>query len=458
MSAPDLLAVLQCPACRRGPLATAGAGYACRSCRREYPRVGGVPWLFADPNGVLAEWRNRIALYLAEFDLEARRARLDLSAPDLRAESRARVERFARACEEQRALVAGLLEPVGVAAGSLPHATQLAAGTELPPAQDLHSYYSNLHRDWAWGERENAAALELVAGALGGATRERVLVLGAGAGRLAYDLHQRGAGRSTVALDLNPLLLLAAARLAAGESVELHEFPIAPRTDADIAVRRVLAAPGPARAGLEFVLADAWRAPFAAQSFDAVVTPWLVDIVELDFDGIAAHVNRLLKPGGRWVNFGSLAFAWRRPALRWSGAEVLAAVRDAGFEVRESADSELPYMQSPASRHGRVECVHTFAADKVRRGPREAEPPALPPWLEDTSVAVPRSPDLELAAGAARIRAVLLALADGTRSLDDLARIVAEQGLLGPEDARAAVRGLFERMHAEASKGGVRVS
>ncbi|MBL0900021.1 MAG: glutamate synthase large subunit, partial [Reyranella sp.] len=168
-------------------------------------------------------------------------------------------------------------------------------------------------------------------------------------------------------LDLNPLLLLAAARLAAGESVELYEFPIAPRTESEVAVRRRLAAPGRARAGLDFVLADAWRAPFAPQSFDAVVTPWLVDIVELDFDGVAAHVNRLLKPGGRWVNFGSLAFGWRRPSLRWCRDEVLAAVRDAGFEVRESVDAELPYMQSPSSRHGRVECVHTFAADKVRR-------------------------------------------------------------------------------------------
>jgi len=48
-----------------------------------------------------------------------------------------------------------------------------------------------------------------------------------------------------------------------GERVVLLEFPIAPRTLADVALRRELAAPAPARAGLELVFADAWRAPFA---------------------------------------------------------------------------------------------------------------------------------------------------------------------------------------------------
>lgn len=457
MSAPEFVSLLQCPACRRAPLVAAGEGYACRACRRDYPRVGGVPWLFPDPAAALAEWRNRIALYLAEFAQEAQRARADLAAPDVRPAGRARIEHLARAFDEQRALVASLLEPVGAAAGSLLHATELAVGTSLPASQDLHSYYSNLHRDWAWGGVENEAAARLVGDALGG-PRERVLVLGAGAGRLAYDLHEGVTHAGTVALDLSPLLLLAAARLAAGGRVELYEFPIAPRSAADVAVRRTLAAPRPARPGLEFVLADAWHAPFAPQTFDAVVTPWLVDIVELDFDGVAAHVNRLLKPGGRWVNFGSLAFAWRRPAARWCADEVVAAVTEAGFDVRDALDVELPYMQSPASRHGRIERVFTFAADKVRRGPREAAPPEPPPWLADARLPVPRTAELELAATAARIRAVLLALADGTRSLDEIARIVAEQGLLGGDDARAAVRELFGRLHVEATKGVPRVS
>lgn len=113
------------------------------------------------------------------------------------------------------------------------------------------------------------------------------------------------------------------------------------------------------------MFAAAWRAPFVPQSFDAVLTPWLVDIVELDFAASAAHLNRLLVPNGRWVKFGSLAFPWRRPALQHGRDELLAILAESGFEVAGVEEATLPYMRSPASRHGRLESVLAFAADAV---------------------------------------------------------------------------------------------
>jgi hypothetical protein len=200
------------------------------------------------------------------------------------------------------------------------------------------------------------------------------------------------------------------------------------------------------------VFADAWRAPFAAQSFDAVVTPWLIDIVDLEFESVALAINRLLAPGGRWVNFGSLAFPWRRPGLKYGPEEIADVVREAGFEVGLQRDATLPYMRSPASRHARLETVALFAADKRRRGPREPAADATPPWLRDSSLPVPRSESLALAADASRIQAVLLALVDGRRSVDDLVRIVAEQGLLPAAQAASAVRGLLNRLHESAGR------
>jgi ubiquinone/menaquinone biosynthesis C-methylase UbiE len=318
--------------------------------------------------------------------------------------------------------------------------------------QDLHSYYVNLHRDWAWGVEENRRSCELVAEALG-PERRRVLVLGAGGGRLAYDLHAACAPSLTVALDINPLLLLVAKELLDGNAVSLIEFPIAPRHRGDEAVARELRAPEPSRPGLELVFGDAWQAPFKPQSFDAVITPWLVDIVDLDFDSIAAHVNRLLVMGGRWVNFGSLAFPWRRPALRLGRDELSPALDEAGFETATIRDEVIPYMRSPASRHSRLEEVLVFAADKRRRGPREPEPPRPPAWLEQHGLPVPRVGPLALAADASRVQALTLALIDGQRSIDDLVRVISEQRLLPPEQARSAVCGLFERLIASAERG-----
>ena len=68
----------------------------------------------------------------------------------------------------------------------------------------------------------------------------------------------------------------------------------------------------PARAGLELVAADALQAPFADGVFDTVVTPWFIDIIGEPFARVAARVNLPLKPGGRWINTGSLAFSRAR--------------------------------------------------------------------------------------------------------------------------------------------------
>ncbi len=443
--------LLQCPRCRRAPLVAEGERFACGSCRLEYPAIGGLPWLFADAAGALGDWRNRLTLYLDELGAAERVARADLAAM-VGPRGRLRVQALADAYRQQATLARALLEPLALARLPLPHATPLAFQTRLPLGQDLHSYYANLHRDWCWGEQENDASHRLVADALG-AGRERVLVLGAGACRLAYDLHQRGTQQLTVALDINPLLLLAAERIVRGAQVELYEFPIAPRAAADAALRRSLAAPAAARPGLQLLFADAWRAPFRAQAFDAVVTPWLIDIADVEPEWIAGSVNRLLAPGGRWVNFGSLAFPWRRPALRPDPDELVEIVTDGGFGIVARKDAELPYMRSPVSRHARLERVFLYAADKVRRSDHAPRPDSQAAWLLDHSLPVPSSEQLQLAGEASRIQAILLALVDGQRSIGEIARIVTAQGLLPADEGASAVTGLLEQLHERGSRG-----
>ena len=105
-----------------------------------------------------------------------------------------------------------------------------------------------------------------------------MLVLGAGAGRLAYDVHMQTTARTTVALDFNPLLSIVADRVTRAETHRALRVPDR-AARADAAVLRTLAAPAPARAGLVFVVADAHRPPFRHGAFDTVVTPWLVDIL-----------------------------------------------------------------------------------------------------------------------------------------------------------------------------------
>jgi SAM-dependent methyltransferase len=442
MAAPSPVArLLACPACGSGL-----TGDACLACRIDYPSLAGIPWLMPEPRAALIEWRGRLHYLLTHYAAEAARQRsaLERTAPGSLA--RQRLERVAAAYDDQAVRLRELMQPLGVERRREAHAVHVALGTELPLTQGLSSYYTNLHRDWSWGDAENAASLAAVTGALPqGARPPRVLVLGAGAGRLAYDLHRALAPQLTVALDLNPLFALAAARIAAGRALELYEFPIAPSTIADHAVLRRLAAPEPAPPGLEFVLADATAPPFVPGSFDLVLTPWLIDVLGEPLLRQLQRINTLLAPAGLWVNHGSLAFADVDPAAAVSLEELLEMLPATGFSQARAAEARMPYLSSPASRHGRQETVITFCARKERDVAALPRAREMPEWLCRSDLPVPQLAQFRAQALSTRVYAFLLAMIDGERTIRDMARLMEQQQLMTAEDAEPAIQRFLAR-------------
>jgi SAM-dependent methyltransferase len=409
--------------------------------------------LFPDPREALAGWRGRFGMLAQHLASEAAAMRSAEAAADGAATKR-RLAHTAAAHDDQIRRLRGLLAPLGLDESAIAQATHQGLGTRLPLEQGLTNYYVNLHRDWAWGEEENAAGLAQIVQVLGGGARGlgRTLVHGAGAGRLAYDLHAAGDAPLTVATDFNPLLLLVAREMFAGRSVELYEFPIAPRGIEDHAVLRKLASPGPARAGLELVAADALQAPFADGVFDTVITPWFIDIVGEPFARIAARVNLALKPGGRWINSGSLAFSHAAHAERIGLDEALEFMPQAGFGEVKVRETTIPYMRSPASRHSRLENVVTWVATKVGAAPATPRARELPAWLKEPDLPVPRTRAFEMQAISSRVHAFLLALINGERSMRDMARMLVEQRLMAPDEAEAQVRIFLTRLHEDSEK------
>jgi hypothetical protein len=426
------------------------AGWMCAGCSSGYPVIGEIPWLFPEPRQALAEWRGRFGL-LAQFLSSEAAVMRGAAAAASSGATRRRLAHVAEAHEDQVRRLRLLLAPLGLEPGGIAEPTHQGLGTKLPFEQGLTNYYVNVHRDWAWGGEENAAGLAELVQSLGGSARGlgRTLVQGSGAGRLAYDLHDAGDAPLTVATDFNPLLLFVAREMFAGREVELHEFPIAPRGLEDFAVLRKLASPGPARPGLALVAADALHAPFADGAFDTVVTPWFIDIVGEPFARVAARINLLLRPGGRWINSGSLAFARAAHAERIGLDEVLERMPQAGFADVRVRETTLPYMRSPASRHSRLENVVTWVADKA--GPPAEAPRArvLPEWLIAADVPVPRTRAFEMQAISSRVHAFMLALINGERSMRDMARLIVDQKLMPADEAEAQVRLFLTRLHED---------
>ena len=444
----DLAVVLRCPRCTRGSLALQRVGWVCIECSAGFPIVGEVPWLFAEPQSMLAQWRHRLQFLLLSLEREARTLRIELAAGGLPDLTRGRLERVAAAHEDHARRLAQLLAPLGLDVVATRYETHLGLRTRLPSDQGLTNYYVNVHRDWAWGEAENEASLALIRSTASAHPYwGRTLVLGAGSGRLAYDVHMKCGPQLTIAADFNPLLLFIARDVTRGAALELYEFPIAPLRLADHVVLRSLLAPQPVRAGFHIVAADALRAPFEPAAFDTVVTPWLVDIINEDFVRFAAQVNALLRPGGCWINFGSLAFAQGPRAQRLSFEETLGIVSVSGFGEPALGEQRIPYMCSPSSRHARMETVVAWCAQKI--GAASAAPGVgpIPEWLVMSDLPVPQLEDFKVQAVATRIHAFIMALIDGRRSIKDMAQMLVEQRLMSPEDAETAVQRFLTRMY-----------
>jgi SAM-dependent methyltransferase len=438
---PALAELLACPTC-----GTRLAGASCLSCRVDYPEIGGIPWLMPEPRLALTEWRGRLHHLLTHYATEAARQREAQGSLPPGSLARRRIERVAVALEDQAVRIRALLEPIGVARRAEAHAVHVALGTELPLGQGLSTYYPNLHRDWCWGDEENLASLEAALASLPpGCAPRRLLVLGAGAGRLAYDLHQALRPGLTVALDFNPLFLLAAARILSGTPLELYEFPIAPRSIEDHAVLRSHALPEPPAPGLELLLADASAPPFLPGRFDLVLTPWFVDVAGEPLARLLPRINSLLAVGGHWLNHGSLAFADGSPVDAMSLEELLEALPQHGFARTQAREAASPYLRSPASRHARVESVVTFCARKESDIPAPPAGRALPPWLERSDLPVPVLPQFRAQALSTRVYAFLLAMIDGERTIRDMARLMEQQKLMPADDAQPAIRQFLAR-------------
>ena len=446
----DLLA---CPRCDKALVAGNGGAYRCDACKVDFPDIAGIPWLFADPDASLGEWRNRLNLAMQKVAHDVERIDGEAADKNLRALTRRRLERHRKCLDTHRRKLRKLLEPLGAGEGAAGYESYLAMRTRLPIDQGLNTYYPNIHRDWAWGDEENRASLEQVQKVVNeSAELGDVLVIGAGAGRLAYDIHMTMDCRRTVAFDLNPLLMLVADTVTRGDTLPMYEFPIAPKSLEDDAVLRKLSAPEPVRDGFHLVLGDALRPPFAAKGFDTVVTPWLIDIVTEEFSVFAARINRLLKTDGRWINFGSLAFHQPKLAWHYSPEESQAIVAESGFSDPYVTEGRIPYMCSPASRHGRQEKVFTFSAYKekdVKAPPRHR---ALPDWIVTGKEPVPLLQSFRTQSMTTQIYAFIMSLIDGKRSIEDMAGVLEKQRLMSYAEAVPAIRAFLTKMFDDANR------
>jgi SAM-dependent methyltransferase len=425
----------------------------CVGCRRRYPLLGEIPVLLAEPDAYLESSRAQ----LTTLELQARQTldgiQRQMGAPDAIPATRARCQAMLDALRDQledvRAILDPLLPPAGSAAREI--------GQRVPSTIEYLHY---LYRDWGWppeAEGENERALALLEAVAQQRPLGRVLVMGAGGCRLAYDLHRLDPGTETVVIDIDPLLFATAHRVVRGESVMMREANLEVGELDQGSREWVLAARGGAlaRDRFHFLLADALEPPFGAGAFDTVVTPWFVDEGPGDARDFISTLHRLLAPGGRWLSLGPLLYGPEVPIARRFGREELFDLAErAGFRVDGWRTASVPYLVSRLNGRGKVEWVLAFSATKLapealaaREGPASEGPPS---WLIFSHFPVPTYAGQSLAWSGTPGYQLVISAIDGRRTVDDIARLIARQARdpgVSLGEIRAAVRQCLMDVH-----------
>lgn len=422
-----------------------------------YPKIGGVPWLFPDPRFVLANWRERIDFFLEmrSQEIEELKGSIKSTASPL---TKARLEALRQSKITQLELLKKVLDPIKPGTKlSLPK--KQAFGYRLPFNQGLLGYFPNLARDWAIGannfETENITLLEAVLAVTPAATKTsmatsnlKIAVLGCGAGRLPYDIAKMYSNCQVMAVDINPLLLLAAQQINSGAKLKGIYPTVSPKDRMQPALELELAAPKGPATNLEFVFADVYALPFLPASFDVVITPWLVDILPRQFSQLTASIAQITKPEGIWINCGAWAFNFQNEEDNLSLAEAEEVGSQSGWNPLTSQLIETAYLQTEIDSHRRFETMTAFAWQRsgtpVTYDSRARLSDKIE-WLTNPSLPIPRLPAFAQSIESLSTMTWVLSQVDGKRTLTDLIATLSQQSGLDQDAARDALESFFDR-------------
>src|SRR5262245_19614868 len=152
---------LACPRCAQ-PLADAERGLVCGGCGAEFPRIGSIPCMVADPGLWRTLWLRRLDDYSSTVEMRVAALRQEeAEAPDLLPRTRERLRRLAAGLEHQLEAVTALFEAIDTDADALP-ATATPSRPEAGPQVAILEYHEHVFRDWVWGASESAGALAFV--------------------------------------------------------------------------------------------------------------------------------------------------------------------------------------------------------------------------------------------------------------------------------------------------------
>lgn len=420
-----------CPKC----FATSEDGFVfadlkCNRCTTDFFALGDIPCFF--PAGIHQKtiWQHQTAMLLGNALQGLNNIRESLARYDLSDTTRERLAEIYKANLINRDSIKSLFEKKSI----IPeHNEQLS---NMNPG-DLGEYFDLIFRDWAWDSvsspsNENHNAFLRIKSLLDKLTTKpkRILVLGAGAGRLSWDLHNYLKPEFTLAVDSNPLLLAAADELIKQQnSLQFGEFKLFPQATFPTTQTQVITPPENAISNADnwFPLgANVWNLPLLKGNFDLILTPWFIDVNGGDVRDLIGIIDNLLTQEGSWLNTGPLLFTRHLPLqLKYSHTEIKEFIELTNMELLEERIDQVPYLISPIEARLREEQVWSFIATNTKSSKLVPTPGILAPWLVMHHLPIPHR-HFTVVQPHPLIEAIV-AMVDGEKSVNSISAILAPQ-------------------------------
>jgi len=430
------LHLLACPNCYAGVQEGLDPyNHCCTHCGSKFFHLDGVACWFDCGADQKTVWEHHLAVTKQMAQQNSQMMQQAAQNPFALKSSQTRINQMQQASDQTARAVSDLLENAGLTPNM----------HEMLPPQDaglFGNYFELMHRDWGWHEftnsefeDENMKQFDLLKSVAIKSIKDtqnigNVLVIGAGAGRLAYEFHQHFNPASTTVLDINPLLIQSAHQVVnRKKTIRLDEVRKYPQINVSPSFERTLKLPKHHKDcdNLFFMVADAYNAPFKQQQFDVIITPWFVDIVGVDMRKTMGVIHSLLKPEATWLNFGPLLYLdGLEFGHKYHQQEIEQLIETLNFEMLEQDTQIMPYSFSPNDKRKQLEQLWCFAAKAPKQSFAEiseqtftnASGMSLPKWALFTHLPIPKYDIAE------QTHPVLKALAeqiDGQSSADEVA-------------------------------------
>ncbi|KAL0955490.1 hypothetical protein HGRIS_001730 [Hohenbuehelia grisea] len=261
----------------------------------------------------------------------------------------------------------------------------LSAHAESTPSElgRVREALKHLVRDWsAEGRAEREAAFQPILDVLRSSPQDhrhqrRVLVPGAGLGRLAWEISQLGFDTTAnelscfMTLPMRYLLSPSTTNEPEQHSVQPYAHWFSHQRSSNVLFRAISFPDVVPRLSSTFHLAEADffsltppSSDSEAPGYDYIVTLFFID-TSLNVIATIEHIYSLLRPGGKWINLGPLLWTLGAQAkVELSLEEVLQVAEHAGFVFESSKDG---------SRTRTVNCEYTADREAMMRWVYEAE-------------------------------------------------------------------------------------